>query len=289
MGIAFDRIQTGQNISYFPAISLAYNERIIVNFGSSRFKYAIEGYQPLEIQNQFEIIKSNMLIEWLFNLILLKSQTNEADDNIYQNVNHLKQDTIYQNLNHHYQSGNNQNNSPIKSTNTKLNVENPFFYLTTSLIMEDLEHLLVNEYIIETCLFKHLILYHTKDEIHGFLNLIWSLMNESNLESFFNSIVLIIVNGYQFSQFNDEEILFSELNYSTSTYSTFQSTSNKLTNEINFISQKQYLYLFLLLIQHKRTRHYLLNNVLFKKNLFFQLLDTKLIFDNTILQKYLFS
>lgn len=263
-------------IVYFPAISLAFSERIIVNFGSNKFKYPIDGYQPLEVQNQFDIIKANMLIEWLFNLILLKCQTT-ADENIYQNVSSLKQDQAM--------CSNSQKSSPIKSKSN--NFENPFFYLTTSLIMEELESLLTNEYIIETCLFKHLILYHTKAEIHCFLDFIWSLLNETNLDLFFNSIVLIIVYGYQFSQHHDdEEILFSELNYSSSTYSTFQTT--KLTNELNFVSQKQYLYLFLYLIQHRRTRNYLLNNVLFKKNLFFQLLDTKLIFDNTILQKHLF-
>ena len=224
-----------------------------------------------------------MLIEWLFNLILMKCQTNEE---IYQNVSSLKSDCVYQGA--HPCHSTSQKSSPIKTrSNSTANVENPFFYLTTSLIMEQLEDLLLNEYIIETCLFKHLILYHTKDEIHCFLDIVWSLLNEANLDLFFNSIVLIIVYGYQFSQFHDEEILFSELNYSASTYSAFQ-PSGRSTNEISFVSQKQYLYLFLLLIQHKRTRHYLLNHVLFKKNLFFQLLDTKLIFDNTILQKHLF-
>lgn len=250
-----------------------------MNFGSSRFKYPVENYQPLELQSQFEITKSNMLIEWLFNLILLKCQTSEE---IYQNVGSLKQEHCYQAA-HSCQSS--QKSSPIRAR--PVNVENPFFYLTTSLIMEQLEDLLLNEYIIETCLFKHLILYHTKDEIHCFLDIVWSLLNEANLDLFFNSIVLIIVYGYQFSQFHDEEILLSELNYSASTYSTFQ-PSGRSTNEISFVSQKQYLYLFLLLIQHKRTRHYLLTHVLFKKNLFFQLLDTKLIYDNTILQKHLF-
>lgn len=247
-----------------------------MNFGSSRFKYPVENYQPLELQSQFEITKSNMLIEWLFNLILLKCQTSEE---IYQNVSSLKQE--------HYQGAHAcSQSSPIR-TRQPANVENPFFYLTTSLIMEQLEDLLLNEYIIETCLFKHLILYHNKDEIHCFLDICWSLLNEANLDLFFNSIVLIIVYGYQFSQFHDEEILFSELNYSASTYSIFQ-PSGRSTNEISFVSQKQYLYLFLLLIQHKRTRHYLLTHVLFKKNLFFQLLDTKLVYDSTILQKHLF-
>lgn len=264
-------------IAYTPAVSLAFNERIIVNFGSSRFKYPVENYQPLELQNQFDIIKSNMLIEWLFNLILLKCQ---AAEEIYQNVGSLRQDSGRQDYQNARRS---QKSSPVK-----MNTENPFFYLTTSLIMEQLEDLLLNEYIIETCLFKHLILYHNKDEIHCFLDAVWSLLNEANLDLFFNSIVLIIVYGYQFSQFHDEEILFSELNYSASTYSTFQPSAGRSTNEISFVSQKQYLYLFLLLIQHKRTRHYLLNHVLFKKNLFFQLLDTKLIFDSAVLQKHIF-
>lgn len=277
LGVAFDKLPIGSGIVYFPVINLAYNEKIIVNFGSNRFKYPIEGYQPLEIQNQFDIVKSNMLIEWLFNLILC--QTND-DENIYQNVH---QEEIYQNLNHqqHQQTMNNLN-------------QNPFFYLTTSLIIEHLENLLTNEFIIETCLFKHLIIYHTKREIHCFLEIIWSLFNETNLDLFFNSIVLIIVYGFQFSQLKDEEILYTELNYSTSTiYSTMQSITNEQqkqssSNLISFANQKQYLYLFLILIEHKKTRSFLLSNVLFKKNLLFQLIDTKLILDNNLLQKHLF-
>lgn len=267
LGVAFDKLPSGQNVVYYPAISLAFNERIIVNFGSAKFKYPVEGYQSLEEQNQFEVIKANMLIEWLFNLILLKCQTKDddahnenvnnltvAEENIYSNlssINYLPiNQLVNQSINPHFSY--HLNRSPVK---LKQNLDSLFFYLCSSLIMEELESLLTNEYIIETCLLKNLILYHTKDEIHQFLESIWSLLSETNLEAFFNSIVLIIANGYQFSQFHDDELLFSELNYSTTSFpSSPFAKSNNDQNLINFAGQKQYLNLFLLLIEHKRTR-----------------------------------
>jgi hypothetical protein len=49
LGIALTDIPIGQNIAYFPGISLSSGERVIFNFGKSPFSYSYLGYEPIDI------------------------------------------------------------------------------------------------------------------------------------------------------------------------------------------------------------------------------------------------
>lgn len=49
LGKAFDNISTGENIAYFPAISISKNERACFNFGGNPFFYTYPGYDALDI------------------------------------------------------------------------------------------------------------------------------------------------------------------------------------------------------------------------------------------------
>lgn len=49
LGICFNNIPTGENIAYFPGLSLSADEKITFNFGKLPFHYSYPGYEPLDI------------------------------------------------------------------------------------------------------------------------------------------------------------------------------------------------------------------------------------------------
>ena len=49
LGIAFTNIPTGENIAYFPGISMSGEEEIVFNFGKLPFKYDYPGYEPFDL------------------------------------------------------------------------------------------------------------------------------------------------------------------------------------------------------------------------------------------------
>lgn len=63
MGVAFDSLILGPGISFFPAVSLAYNDNLCANFGGTPLRYPEEDYQPLQVQRTLHIIVSNLYIE----------------------------------------------------------------------------------------------------------------------------------------------------------------------------------------------------------------------------------
>lgn len=49
LGVAFTDIPKGENIAYFPGISMTSDERITFNFGRSRFCYKYPNYDPYDL------------------------------------------------------------------------------------------------------------------------------------------------------------------------------------------------------------------------------------------------
>lgn len=49
LGIAFTNIPVGENIAYFPAISMSVEEEIVFNFGKLPFIYQYPGYKPFDL------------------------------------------------------------------------------------------------------------------------------------------------------------------------------------------------------------------------------------------------
>ena len=83
LGIAFFNIQKGENIAYFPAISLQRGEAVIFNFGQMPFKYEYKGYQsfdtPISKINKINVIISDLLNIWGKNILplLISSKISE--------------------------------------------------------------------------------------------------------------------------------------------------------------------------------------------------------------------
>lgn len=81
MGIAFEKIQTGPGMAYFPAISLSNGEVVVANFGGSPFKYPLPGYEPIQLPPLKDTIKANILLDWVRNLLTLQDMKPEISSN----------------------------------------------------------------------------------------------------------------------------------------------------------------------------------------------------------------
>ena len=76
LGIAFSDIKIGRDdtdkaIAYFPTISLALEENMIVNFGATPFQYPQEGFQPLCRPSIENTLISQQCLKWLEKLSAL--------------------------------------------------------------------------------------------------------------------------------------------------------------------------------------------------------------------------
>ena len=75
LGIAFNNIPKGENVAYFPGVSLTKGESCIFNFGQLPFKYEYKNYQsfdtPLSKVNGIDEIISELLQIWGRNILPL--------------------------------------------------------------------------------------------------------------------------------------------------------------------------------------------------------------------------
>lgn len=71
MGKAFDNIQIGPGMAYFPAVSLAFTENLVVNFGSTPLRYPVPGFEPIQEALFHDVAKAEQLFKWLSQLLVL--------------------------------------------------------------------------------------------------------------------------------------------------------------------------------------------------------------------------
>ncbi|XP_042209259.1 E3 ubiquitin-protein ligase RNF123-like isoform X2 [Homarus americanus] len=71
LGPAFSNVKTGPGIAYFPAVSLALGENLIVNFGATPFRYPQPGFSPLEAPPTSDLVKAYRCVSWLTSLVNL--------------------------------------------------------------------------------------------------------------------------------------------------------------------------------------------------------------------------
>ena len=68
LGEAFKDIERGAGIALFPAISLAFNDSVTINFGGSPFRYPVFTYSPLQSKPIKILEKAEFLLKPLVNL-----------------------------------------------------------------------------------------------------------------------------------------------------------------------------------------------------------------------------
>lgn len=80
MGVAFDKIQRGPGITFFPAISLGYTQGVQANFGNRPFVYPVPGFQPLMARPILKLRRANLIMDYLVNLAGIFSHYNAQAD-----------------------------------------------------------------------------------------------------------------------------------------------------------------------------------------------------------------
>lgn len=68
LGVAFSKLERGPGITYFPAVSLGYNQSLQANFGNMPFKYPVDGFMPLMARPIADLEKAEVLLHFLTNL-----------------------------------------------------------------------------------------------------------------------------------------------------------------------------------------------------------------------------
>ncbi|XP_060645573.1 E3 ubiquitin-protein ligase RNF123 [Drosophila nasuta] len=81
MGVAFDKIQRGPGITFFPAISLGYTQGVQANFGNRPFVYPLPGFQPIMARPILKLRRASLLLDYLINLAGIFSHYNAQAKN----------------------------------------------------------------------------------------------------------------------------------------------------------------------------------------------------------------
>lgn len=63
----------GPGAAYYPAVSLAFGEKLQANFGSLPFKYPITNFSPIQQPPVGHTLRANQLLHWLFRITSLPS------------------------------------------------------------------------------------------------------------------------------------------------------------------------------------------------------------------------
>ena len=95
MGVAFTKLEKGPGISFFPAVSLGYNQGIQANFGSMPFKYPVEGYMALQAEPIVQVEKAKLLFRYLINLANVISRNASCKDKKVKEDNFSTRKTVY--------------------------------------------------------------------------------------------------------------------------------------------------------------------------------------------------
>ncbi|KAH7985988.1 hypothetical protein HPB52_025278 [Rhipicephalus sanguineus] len=69
MGEAFDNVRLGPGLAYFPAVSLAFGENLVANFGATPLRHPVEGYRPLEKTSLRDAERARLLLLWTKRLL----------------------------------------------------------------------------------------------------------------------------------------------------------------------------------------------------------------------------
>lgn len=68
LGLAFKDIERGAGIALFPALSLAFNDSVTVNFGGSPYRHPVAGYAPLQAYPDVILRNADFLLQHVANL-----------------------------------------------------------------------------------------------------------------------------------------------------------------------------------------------------------------------------
>ncbi|XP_021342759.1 E3 ubiquitin-protein ligase RNF123-like isoform X1 [Mizuhopecten yessoensis] len=221
MGVAFTDIQVGSGLAYFPAVSLSQGENLHANFGATPLRYPIAGYRPLQDVPYASVAKAHLLFSYLENI------HTEMADSSSMGMEFLVSDK--------------KSVPPPKLGEFPSNKCS--IMLIAAHIFEKLAPLLRSSYVVEACLLPFLLKLcdqtsYKREQVavQRLLDQMWSLMQDHELKSCFENLLISLLQCYRFSSVTE-----------------------------NFCSANKYLMLTLSVLQHATTRRYLLIHVIFDK------------------------
>ncbi|XP_067139303.1 E3 ubiquitin-protein ligase RNF123-like [Centruroides vittatus] len=187
LGEAFDNIRIGPGIAYFPAVSLAYNENLVANFGAVPFRHPVPGFHPLESIPYHNIAKATKLFSWLRRLLTLYIST------VQNRMEPILQDAkIVNNL--------------IKECNKT------HIFLLAVPLLNKLGPYLVSPYINESCFLSFLFqlcgdipkdnsynIKEVKSPILALLDMLWALLESHEIQQCLEHLIVALLTGYRFS------------------------------------------------------------------------------------------
>ncbi|XP_054715787.1 LOW QUALITY PROTEIN: E3 ubiquitin-protein ligase RNF123-like [Uloborus diversus] len=180
LGDAFDNVQVGPGLAYFPAVSLAYNENLVANFGSTPLRYPILGYYPLQQYPKKDVVQTNKLLIWLEKLLDIYYLVTQESNPVL----------VVRNWPPQYKQG-------LKAQ----------LLLVAAPLMHRLSPLLANAFLTEGCLIPFLFNLYNKDQgsmdpksrTTSILEIMWSLMEPHELNQCLEFIVVALLTGYRFA------------------------------------------------------------------------------------------
>lgn len=182
LGEAFNDVERGPGAALFPAASLAFNDSLTANFGSSPFRHPVTGYKPLQQKPKIQLVQANYLLQYLVNLARILSQ---------QKATTTKDDL--------------DDEDEVSLESIQM--------LIAAILVDRLAPLLKYPYVIEDKVFSYIrglcvirsdsssnTIVHPgqPDSILGtFLNLLWTLMDEEDVKEFFVQLINYIGSCYK--------------------------------------------------------------------------------------------
>lgn len=179
LGEAFNDVERGPGVALFPAVSLAFNDSVTANFGSSPFRHPVTNYKPLQQKPKIELVQANYLVQYLVNLAgLIAQKQQQKEDSVQQLENEDDGDSI-----------------------------ESLQMLVAAILIDRLTPLLKNPYVIEDKLFSFIRGMCVTDSIvhpgqpdstlGTFLSLLWTLMDERDVEALIVQLINFIGSCYK--------------------------------------------------------------------------------------------
>ncbi|XP_064483653.1 E3 ubiquitin-protein ligase RNF123-like isoform X2 [Ornithodoros turicata] len=178
LGEAFGDVRVGPGLAYFPAVSLAYREQLVANFGATPLRYPVDGYSPLERLPQGQLEKAHILLGWTKRILpvyeeVLKGATQMTY--VTDGIDVFRQGTKTQAL------------------------------LLAAPVVNRLGPLMMSRYLTEVALLPLLfqLLEETEDNsnshVSTLLDLLWAILEVEEMEACLQNIIFALLTGFRFS------------------------------------------------------------------------------------------
>lgn len=241
LGEAFCNIERGPGVALFPAVSLAVNETVVANFGGSPFRHPVSGYQPLQERPDVFLAQADFLLQNLVNLSRLMSST-KSSSQLKNETNHPSNTAVYM--------------------------------IIANLLIEKIAPMLLNSYVIEEkvlnyvqsmCVLRWVLTWMRKKKFHPGYQFSSNYRSDTDANSVIypgqpNSTLSTFLT-LLWTYLNDlaKQFVLKFVDFLSSLY-------RETPADLEYAKQRKVIVILRCLCNHARTRKFLLELKLFKRN-----------------------